>query len=428
MYLYNGIIVTMNKNKDIFDRGWVKIDDNGLIEEIGKGDKKFEKGINLNGDILLPGFVNGHTHIAMNLLRGYADDLPLKIWLENHIWPAENKFMDKDAVILGTQLGIMEALRSGTTTFCDMYFFTKDLYPLVEKIGIRGLLSEGVIDFPTPNLKNPQDAIDYVKDIIDNWDGEFARVILSVHAPYSTSPNIIEEVANIAFSHKKLFVSHVSETEWEVNEIKNRYGKTPVQHFASILPEKLNMAMAHSVHLTDEDMEIAAERHFAAVHCPQSNLKLSSGIAKIEKMKNKGMIIGIGTDGAASNNNLDMIEEMRTAALIGKLENPEHVSAQYTLEMATIEGAKALGIENETGSIEKGKWADIIRISLDGIESYPYYNNPYSHIIYALNSRDVKMTMVKGNILYEDGRFITIEEENIKKEVRYWQDTLIKNI
>ncbi len=424
MYLYNGMIITMNESMEIIERGWVKIEE-GKIVEIGKGGDKFDNGIDLNGDILMPGFINGHTHIAMTLLRGYADDLPLKEWLENYIWPAEGKYMDRDSVILGTKLGIMELLASGTTTFCDMYFFTKDTLEVVEEIGIKGFMAEGIIDFPTPNKKNPNDAIGYVKDVIKNWNGEYAKPVLSVHAPYSTSPDVIKQVSEIAGENNILLTIHVAETEWEVNEITNRYGKTPVEHIASIIDKGVKVAMAHSVHLTDEDIDISIERGFAAVHCPQSNLKLSSGIARIEDMRNKGMIVGIGTDGTASNNNLDMIDEMRTAALIGKLNNPQHLPADYVVRMVTIDGAKSLGIDKFTGSIEKGKDADLIRISLNGIEAHPFYGNPYSFIVYALNSRDIKMTMVKGRILYEDGEYKTIDREKVLKEVRDWQKNLL---
>ncbi len=424
MYIYNGMIITMNENMEIIEKGWVKIEE-GKIVEIGRGDDKFDKGIDLNGDILMPGFVNGHTHIAMTLLRGYADDLPLKEWLENYIWPAEGKYMDKDSVVLGTKLGVMEALRSGTTAFCDMYFFTKDTLEVVEEIGIKGFMAEGVIDFPTPNKKNPDDAIEYVKDVIKNFNGEYAKIALSVHAPYSTSPEVIKRVSEIAGENDLLLTIHVAETQWEVNEIKKRYGKTPVEHIASIIDKGVKVAMAHAVHLTDEDIDISVERGFSAVHCPQSNLKLSSGIARIEDMRKRGMIVGIGTDGTASNNNLDMIDEMRTAALIGKLKEPQHLPADYVVRMATIDGAKSLGIDKLTGSIENGKDADLIRISLDGIEAYPFYGNPYSFIVYALNSRDIRMTMVKGRILYENGEYKTIDEEKVLKEVRDWQKRLI---
>ncbi len=419
--LKNAIIVTMNTNLDIIKNGYIIINDNGDIEEIKEGNYSGENAKDMKGDLLIPGLINGHTHTAMTLLRGYADDLPLIEWLEKHIWPKEGEWMNEKNVNLGTELGIMEMLACGTTSFCDGYFFTSSTVGLADKIGIRGLMAEGLIDFPTPNKKTPEEAFDYIKDTLNISNNKISRIVLYVHAPYTTSPLWIEKVSHLAKENDLLFVIHTAETLFEVSEIKKRYGKTPVEHCASLIPVETKTAMAHMVHLNDKDMDIAADRDFGVIHNPQSNLKLSSGIAEIAKMRKKGINVSIGTDGAASNNNLDIIEEMRTASLIGKYDDPQHLSAIETMKMATIEGAKVLHIDDETGSLEKGKSADIVRISLNGIESYPYFGNPYSFIVYAMNSRDVKMTMIKGNVLYENGEYSTIDADRVKSEVRKLQ-------
>lgn len=420
MKLYNATILTMNDNGEIIENGYVETDNEGRIADIGRACKPVEGDIDCKGDFLLPALVNGHTHNAMTLLRGYADDLVLKTWLEEHIFPAEGKYMNEEAVILGNELGMLEMLAGGTGTFCDMYFFTKSSVQTADKAGMRGLFAEGIIDFPTPNTKNPQDGFAYVKESL-RQKTNISRIVISVHAPYTTSPDIIAEAAEIANKNGILFVTHTAETEWEVSEVMSRYGKTPVSHYADLIPKGTKSVMAHMVHLTEDDMHISAERGFGAVHNPQSNLKLSSGIAKVQEMIDKGINVGIGTDGAASNNNLDMIEEMRTAAMIGKTKSPVDMNAETVLRCGTIMGAKALGLEKETGSIEKGKSADIIRIHRNGIESYPFYNNPYSSIIYALNSRDVYMTMVNGKILYENGEYMTLNKDDILGRVIEWQ-------
>lgn len=416
--LTNANIVTMKEKDDIIDNGYIVINDGGIIESVNEG--RYEGNENMTdmkGDILIPALINGHTHTAMSLLRGYADDKPLKEWLEKYIWPKENQWMNRDNVMLGTQLGMLEMLASGTGTFCDMYFFTKDTIPVVNEAGLRGLMAEGIIDFPTPNMKTPKEMLSYVEESLGMFENGLSRPVISVHAPYTTSPDVIERAAGLAKERDMLFVTHTAETLTEIADIKKRYGKTPIEHFSEIIPKETKTAMAHMVHLSDNDMNIASERSFNAIHNPQSNLKLSSGIAKIALMREKGVKVSIGTDGAASNNNLDMIEEMRTASLIGKFDNPQHLSAYETLRMATAEGAEVLHLENETGTLEAGKSADIVRISRNGIEAYPYFDNPYAFIVYAMNSRDVTMTMINGNVLYENGKYKTMDENKIKSDV-----------
>lgn len=416
--LINANIVTMKNQGDIIENGYIKINENGKIENVKDGQYKGDgEVIDMEGDILIPALINGHTHTAMSLLRGYADDKPLKEWLEAYIWPKENEWMNEENVVLGTKLGMLEMLASGTGTFCDMYFFTQSTIETVEKAGMRGLMAEGIIDFPTPNMKTPKDMFSYVEGSLKMYNGGLARPVISVHAPYTTSPEVIERAAGIAKDNDILFVTHTAETLTEIADIRKRFNKTPIEHFSGLIPKDTKTAMAHMVHLSDNDMDVAAERGFNAVHNPQSNLKLSSGIAKIAMMRERGILVSIGTDGAASNNNLDMIEEMRTASLIGKMDNPEHLSAYETMKMATIEGARVLHIDGETGTIEAGKSADIVRISRKGIESYPYFENPYAFIVYAMNSRDVSMTMVNGKILYQKGDYKTLDAQMIKSDV-----------
>jgi 5-methylthioadenosine/S-adenosylhomocysteine deaminase len=424
-------ILTMNKDDEVIEDGFVLIENDKIL--------KFGKLENLKEDvdyiiddrpnILLPGFINTHTHIAMVGFRGFADDKDLMDWLNNYIWPAENRAVDREFIKLASELAICEMIRTGTTTYNDMYFFQEITAEVSKEIGIRAFLGEGLIDFPTPSFKKPEDGIKIVESFIKNYlNDEFIYPTLCLHAPYSCSKELILKGFEIAKKYNIPIHMHVAETKAEVEIIKNKYNLTPVRFLNSIGVLEHKFISAHSVYLDDEEIEIFKEKNVGVAHNPQSNMKLSSGVAPIVKMLNKGINVGIATDGTASNNNLDIIDEMRSCALIHKvyLMDPKVASAKDVLKMATIYGAKVLGIDNKVGSIEIGKKADLITISLNNFHLMPIYD-PYSAIVYSANGLDVSSVIINGKIIMEKGEFKNIDIEKVKYNVERLKEKVLNN-
>ncbi|MEO0150947.1 MAG: amidohydrolase [candidate division WOR-3 bacterium] len=424
-------ILTMNKDDEVIEDGFVLIENDKIL--------KFGKLENLKEDvdyiiddrpnILLPGFINTHTHIAMVGFRGFADDKDLMDWLNNYIWPAENRAVDREFIKLASELAICEMIRTGTTTYNDMYFFQEITAEVSKEIGIRAFLGEGLIDFPTPSFKKPEDGIKIVESFIKNYlNDEFIYPTLCLHAPYSCSKELILKGFEIAKKYNIPIHMHVAETKAEVEIIKNKYNLTPVRFLNSIGVLEHKFISAHSVYLDDEEIEIFKEKNVGVAHNPQSNMKLSSGVAPIVKMLNKGINVGIATDGTASNNNLDIIDEMRSCALIHKvyLMDPKVASAKDVLKMATIYGAKVLGIDNKVGSIEIGKKADLITISLNNFHLMPIYD-PYSAIVYSANGLDVSSVIINGKIIMEKGDFKNIDVEKVKYNGKRLKEKVLNN-
>ncbi|MEO0144558.1 MAG: amidohydrolase [candidate division WOR-3 bacterium] len=424
-------ILTMNKDDEVIEDGFVLIENDKIL--------KFGKLENLKEDvdyiiddrpnILLPGFINTHTHIAMVGFRGFADDKDLMDWLNNYIWPAENRAVDREFIKLASELAICEMIRTGTTTYNDMYFFQEITAEVSKEIGIRAFLGEGLIDFPTPSFKKPEDGIKIVESFIKNYlNDEFIYPTLCLHAPYSCSKELILKGFEIAKKYNIPIHMHVAETKAEVEIIKNKYNLTPVRFLNSIGVLEHKFISAHSVYLDDEEIEIYKEKNVGVAHNPQSNMKLSSGVAPIVKMLNKGINVGIATDGTASNNNLDIIDEMRSCALIHKvyLMDPKVASAKDVLKMATIYGAKVLGIDNKVGSIEIGKKADLITISLNNFHLMPIYD-PYSAIVYSANGLDVSSVIINGKIIMEKGDFKNIDVEKVKYNGKRLKEKVLNN-
>ncbi len=412
-------ILTMNENEDVICRGFVIIE-NDKISKIGKLDQLDNESVDYIIDdrpnILLPGFVNTHTHIAMVGFRGFADDKDLMDWLNNYIWPAENRAIDREFIKLATEVAISEMIRTGTTTYNDMYFFQEITAEISRDIGIRAFLGEGLIDFPTPSFKNPEDGIKIAKSFIKNYlNDEYIYPTLCLHSPYSCSEELIFKGFEIAKEYNVPIHMHVAETKKEVEIIKSKYNLTPVRFLNSLNVLDHKFISAHSIYLDDEEIEIFKIKNVSVAHNPQSNMKLSSGIAPIIKMLNKGVNVAIATDGTASNNNLDMIDEMRSCALIHKvyMMDPKVASAKDVLKMATIYGARALGLDYKIGSIEIGKKADLITISLNNPHLMPIYD-PYSAIVYSANGLDVSTVIINGKVLMEKKEFKNIDLEKIK--------------
>jgi 5-methylthioadenosine/S-adenosylhomocysteine deaminase len=402
--IYNATILTMNSNDDIIKNGFLTIKGN-IITNIGKGKPK--NGINLydaKGQIIIPGLINTHTHLAMTMFRGIADDIPLKEWLEKHIWPAEKKYAIQSNISKYVRLGLNEMIRTGTTTFCDMYFFADTTAKETEKAGLRAVINEAIIDFPTNSYKNTKEAFAKNTEFIKKWqNNQLITPAILFHSTYSCNKDTLLHVLDISKKYNLIISTHISETEDEVKNSIQHKQCTPTEylHNLNILTDKT--IAAHCVWLTENDQTLFAKQKSSITHCPTSNLKLGSGIAPIPEYINKNINISIGTDGCASNNNLDMIEEMRLTALIhkGVNHNPTLITAKDTLKMATINGAKALGLDDKIGSIEIGKCADILLIDTNNTFMQPIYDY-YSAIVYSMNSSCINSVIIDGKLIMKD--------------------------
>lgn len=354
--------------------------------------------------VVLPGLINAHTHLAMTLFRGFADDMPLKPWLEEKVWPTEMKLTEED-VYWGTRLGTLELLRGGVTCFNDMYHFYEAATRAAVDGGIRACPSGVLLGF----LRNSGELLARALDFADRVraeHGDRIHPMLGPHAPYTCPPELLRRVANAAREHSLPIHIHVSETHHEVAECVAQYGTTPVQHLDRLGLLDVQAVAAHCVWLESADIQTLAARRVGVAHCPGSNLKLASGFAPVPELLQAGAIVALGTDGAASNNNLNLFEEMTLAALIhkGRSGDPTVVKAQQVLQMATINGARALGLADLVGSLEPGKRADLAVVDLSAPHLQPVHHVT-SHLTYAAGPADVKMTVVEGRIVMRDGQF-----------------------
>jgi 5-methylthioadenosine/S-adenosylhomocysteine deaminase len=422
--IINGTVITMDSNRTILESGTIVINDGAIVavgaSESLKSKFKAKETINVNGKIVMPGLINTHTHAAMVIFRGFADDLPTLEWLENYIWPAEAKYINAEVVRLGTLLAIAEMIRSGTTTFNDMYFFEDEVAKAAKEAGIRAVIGETLLDFPTPNKKTPQLGLKYTEMLIRKWrDDPLITVAVAPHAPYTCSPEVLIAAKNLSDKYNVPFHIHLSETKNEVNGIKKKYGLTPVEYLDNLGILGDNVIAAHCVHLTEKDIQLIVRRKVGVAHNPESNMKLASGVAPIPDLLSAGANIGLGTDGAASNNDLNMFEEMDTAAKLHKLfcHDPTVIDARTVVEMATIGGARILGLDEQIGSIEIGKRADVIIINTNNPHLVPLYD-PYSQIAYTIDGADVETVIIEGKIVMRNHEILTISKEKIIQDVR----------
>lgn len=384
-----------------------------VIEKISQ-DISFPQAKIIDGrnTFVMPGLVNTHTHTAMSLLRSYADDMDLQTWLEEEIWPAEANLKSEHAY-WGSMLAFLEMIKSGTTTFADMYFYMDDIAEAAIKMGIRGVLARGLLKFTDPEGINIQENLELIKKYNNSGDGRIT-CMFGPHAPYTTDKEYLEKIMKLADENGVGLHIHISETKKEVDDMMKEYGKSPVQYLEDIGLFNRHIVAAHCVHVSDADMEILKKHNVGVCHNPGSNLKLASGIAPISEMLEKGINVGIGTDGASSNNNLNMFEEMHLTALIhkGYTNDPLVLNAEDVLKMATIDGAKVLGLEKEIGSLEVGKKADIIIIDLEKAHLYPKANL-MSNMVYSAQGSDVKTVIINGIILMEDYKMTSCNEKII---------------
>ncbi len=418
-------ILPMDDKLSIIKDGAVLVKDGEIIAVGRQKNLKYETKeiIDAGNSIVMPGLINTHTHSAMTYFRGLADDKDLKDWLENYIWPAEGKNVNKDFVRKASELACLEMIKSGTTCFNDMYFFARETLEVADKCGIRAIAGELIIDFPTPSCKNANEAINKNKELIKDFKNEeLLRVSMNPHSIYICNENNLREVSRVVKENNLITHIHISETKKEVDDCMNLHGISPVAYLDSIGFLNENLVAAHSVWLSDKDLEIFSERGVKVSHNPISNMKLASGVMPASKMIDKGIVVSLGTDGVASNNTLDLFEEIKIYALLHKVQDlePTKASAREVITMATINGAKALGWDKEIGSLEVGKQADLITIDLNKPHLQPIYD-PYSHLAYAVNGSDVENVIINGRIVMRERVVKTLDEEKVLFDAKQFE-------
>ncbi len=374
--------------------------------------------------VLMPGLINTHTHTPMNLFRGLADDLDLMDWLQNHIWPAEQSIIRSESVYHGSQLAIAEMLRGGTTCFNDHYFFPLDIAKAAMHMGMRASIGFLTMNVPTDWAKDENEYIQKAREAYAaRPDSALLSWMLAPHAPYTNSDKSLILAKEMADEFNLSIHMHLHETQSEIDSDLKQYGKRPMQRLYDLGFLNDRFLAVHMVHMTPEEIAMAQETGLHIAHNPESNLKLASGFAPVNAMLEAGINVSLGTDGAASNNDLDMFGELRTASLIAKAQsgNPKAVDAMTALEMATINGAKALGLDKEIGSIEIGKSADLITVNLDSYLTQPIYN-PISHLAYAINQMQVTDTWIAGNQLLANGDFTQCDIHEIIRNIKPWAE------
>ena len=365
--------------------------------------------INAEGKVLIPGLVNTHTHLSMTLMRGLADDIPLETWLNNHIWPVEAE-LNGEHCYAGALLACAEMIKSGTTCFNDMYFFMDHVARAAEESGIRGMLSHGMIDFGDEDKRRQEfkESIRIIKKCHNTGNGRI-KVAFGPHSPYTCSKELLEGVKTEAAKHGVRIHIHVSETQKEVSDILETHGMRPFEYLDEMDFLGNEVTAAHAVWVSDREIEIIKEKNVKLSHNPSSNMKLSSGVSPVAELLDKGICVSMGTDGPASNNNMDLLEEMKIAALLQKVNtmNPTVLAAEEVFKMATINGASALGLENEIGSIDLGKKADIVLVNMKTAHLTPF-RNPISHLVYSANGGDVDTVICNGEILMKNRELLTL--------------------
>jgi 5-methylthioadenosine/S-adenosylhomocysteine deaminase len=387
--------------------------------------------IDLGEQVLMPGWVNAHGHAAMSLFRGLADDLPLMTWLEQHIWPAEGRHVDENFVSQGTELAIAEMIQSGTTTFADMYFYPQQSAEAALKSGIRAVCFTPVLDFPTNYAQNADEYIRKAVECNDRFNNHpmneqgLVQIGFGPHAPYTVSDEPLKEITMLADQLDMPVQIHLHETAFEVSESLEKFHKRPTQRLADIGFLNERVSCVHMTQIDDNDIAILQKTGACIIHCPESNLKLASGFCPVAKLSAAGIPLAIGTDGAASNNSLDMFSETKTAALLAKgiSQDASAVPAIEALTMATLGGAKALGIDEITGSLKPGKAADIQAIDLNTLSSQPVFD-PISHLVYCAKSTQVSHVWVNGRCLLKNGKLTTLDEETLINQAKSWANVI----
>ena len=427
LLITGGTVVTMDADRHIIENGYVIVKGDTIVA-VGEGLPRMPNGpiftkqtIDAKGALILPGFINGHTHVPMTLLRGLHDDVTLDDWLRKYIFPAEAKNVTEDFVRWGTRLAAAEQIRSGITTFADMYYFEDAVAEETKAAGMRGVLGETFIDFPAPDNKTNAAMLEYTEKFLKRWQGDpLIHAAAAPHSIYTCSAKTLQDSATLARKYHAPILIHVAEMKKELDDSLKQNGLTPVQYLEKLGVLGPDVLAAHCIFVDEKDRKILAEHQVGCVHNPSSNMMLASGVAPVIEERAAGIAVGLGTDGpAGSNNDLDLMEEMDLAAKLQKTTkmDPRALGAKSVVEMATIEGAKALHMEKEIGSLEVGKKADIILISLDEPNAVPMYNI-YAQLAYALKGSDVETVVIGGHLVMRDKKLLTLNEPEILAKAR----------
>jgi 5-methylthioadenosine/S-adenosylhomocysteine deaminase len=419
-----GIVVVMDEKDTIISNGAVAIDGTdiaavGSVQDIAL-EYRGRRIIDATGSLIMPGLVNSHTHAAMTCFRGIADDMELMDWLSNYIFPAETRNVDPELAYWGTTLACAEMILSGTTTFCDMYIFEEETAQAARRAGMRCLIGEVLFDFPSPCFKTPAEGLQYTERLIKKWaDDPLVNIVVEPHALYTCSPPLLKDAKALADSYGVPVATHFLENMTENGMIEAKHGRraTDLLHDLGYLDDRF--FVFHGVYMDDEDIRIFADHGCKVVHNPESNMKLASGVAPVHRMLEAGIVVGLGTDGCASNNNLDMFQEIDTAAKLEKSVrlNPTIMPARTVLKMATCDGARVLGLDHLAGSLRKGMKADLIMIKMDKPHLTPMYSE-YSHLTYAVNGSDVDTVFINGALVMENRTLLTINVNEAMQRVR----------
>ncbi len=424
LIISGGKALLLDEANTCLDNAGIAIHDSSIID-IGRREdilKRYaaKKIIDAEGSLVLPGFVNTHTHAAMTCFRGIADDLELMDWLNNYIFPAEAKNVNPHLAYWGSMLACAEMIKSGTTTFCDMYIFEEETARAAKEAGVRCLVGEVLFDFPSPSCKTPEEGLACTRRLAEKWYNDpLVRIIVEPHSLYTCSRPLLQQAKMIADEFGLMLGIHLLENQQEHDQLLEKHGKSAVAFLDDIGYLNERLLAFHCVYLTINDISLFAKHGCKVSHNPASNMKLGNGIPPITDMLEAGITVGLGTDGCASNNTLDMIKEMSTAAKLHKVAmlDPTVMDAKTAMRMATINGAKAIGMGHLVGSLEVGKKADIILIGLNRPHLTPLYN-AYSHMVYAAGGADVDTVVINGKVVMENRRLLTIAEEDVMNEVR----------
>jgi 5-methylthioadenosine/S-adenosylhomocysteine deaminase len=430
-----GIVVTMDGPRTIYDDGAVVVKGDTIVV-VGPSrelEAKYSASqtIDAKGKLVLPGFINGHTHVPMTLFRGIHDDVTLNDWLYKYIFPAEKKNVNEEFVRWGTRLAAAEQIRGGVTTFADMYYFEDAVAEETKAAGMRGVLGETFIDFPVPDNKNEAEMLAYTEKFLKKWQGDpLIHAAVAAHSIYTCSQKTLQDAAALARKYHAPILIHVAEMKKEWDDSQKQNGMSPVQYLDKIGVLGPDVVSAHCIFVDEADRKTLAQRHAGCVHNPSSNMMLASGVSPVAELRAAGVAVGLGTDGpAGSNNDLDLMEEMDLAAKLAKITkmDPLALNAKAVVEMATIDGAKALHMEKEIGSLEAGKKADLVLISLDEPNAVPMYD-VYAQLAYALKASDVETVVIGGRVVMRDRKLLTVNEEAAIAKAREYKKTIAASL
>ena len=434
LIIRGGTVVTIDGSSRVIDDGAVAIKQDRIVAVGASAEVSAKytatRTINAAGKVVMPGLINTHTHVPMVLFRGIADDLVLMEWLQKYIFPAEAKNVDEQFVRWGAKLGCLEMIQGGTTTYVDMYYFEDAIADETSRAGMRAVLGETVLDFPAPDNKTWEAAMIYVEKFGQKWKGNaLITPAIAPHAPYTVSTDHLKQAHSFSERTGLPLVIHIAEDQAEVKTIQERYGASSVSYLDRIGLLDQRVIAAHMVWPTEEDIKTLARRSVGVAHCPQSNMKIAAGAAPVPQMLRAGVAVGLGTDGAASNNDLNLWEEIDTAAKLHKLISKDAtvISAREALEMATIRGARAIHLDKEIGSLEPGKRADLIIVDMSSAHQTPVYN-VYSQLAYATKASDVETVIVNGRLVMQNRRVLTIDERSVRAKAVEYRDRIRKSL